>query len=154
MKGLFIYLFASLVFYFPLNAQVITVKKTCECTYDGNISSSVQHSSSTFYPGKKYKTYVRVTNVGTCGWGEREVELRVKVFRCPNGSACQREELIPSKWDLNESYIIPKAYEQFIYDWEGPAHTGKFVLQYQVYYDNKPFGDPILTTIEILPAKS
>jgi hypothetical protein len=135
------------------SGQTITVKKTCECTFDGSITSSVRFSSTKFYPAKKYKAYVRVTNQGTCAWGVREVELRVKIVRCPSGSACQRDELIPNKWDYNEKYINPGDYEEFIYDWEGPPYTGKFVLQYQVYYENKPFGDPVNTTIEILPGQ-
>ncbi len=145
-----------LLFFFSggalLHAQV-TVKKICECTMDANISSSVRFSSSSFYPGKAYKAYVRVTNQGSCIWGSKEVELRVKVVRCPSGSACQRDEFIPPKWDTNEGFVDPRESTEFIYDWSGPAYTGKFNIQYQMYFDNKPIGDPIITTIEILPGK-
>lgn len=149
-------LFSMVCFFFiheTSHAQTITVKKTCECTFDGSISSSVRFSASTFVPGKSYKAYVKATNTGTCGWGDDEVELRVKVVRCPSGSACQRDEFIPSRFDKNEDYINPRDYEEFIYDWEAPAYTGKFNIQYQLYYMGKPFGDPIITTIEISPPR-
>jgi hypothetical protein len=152
MKQTLIALFIFCAGIIQVKAQV-TVKKICECTMDANISSSVRFSSSTFYPGKAYKAYVKVYNEGSCIWGAREVELRVKVVRCPSGSACQRDEFIPKKWDVNESYVDPRESTEFIYDWEGPSYTGKFNIQYQMYYDNKPIGDPIITTIEILPGK-
>jgi hypothetical protein len=134
-----------------VNAQTLTVKKTCDCTMDANISSFVKFSSSTIYPGKAYKAYVTVQNTGTCGWGEREVELRVKIIRCPNGSACQRDELIPNKWDVNEDYRPHGESEVFIYDFEGPEYTGKFQLSCQVYFNGKSFGDAITYTVEIKP---
>jgi hypothetical protein len=146
-----------LLFFFSgstcLQAQV-TVKKICECTMDANISSTVKFSSSSFYPGKTYKAYVTVSNAGSCIWAPKEIELRVKILRCPSGSACQRDEFIPKKWDMNEAFVDPKESTTFIYDWEGPAYTGKFTLQYQMYYDNKAIGDPIPAYIEILPAKN
>ena len=133
-----------------INGQTITVKKTCECTFDGNISSSVRFSESKLLQKKKYHASITAENIGSCDWGVKEVELRVKIIRCPSGSACQRDELIPDKWDLNESIRGIREKEIFIYYFEAPLYTGKFVLQYQLYYDNKPFGAPILTTIEIL----
>lgn len=132
-------------------AQTITVKKTCECTFDGVISSGVRHSSSKFFREKKYSTDVKVNNTGTCTWEVKDVELRVKIVRCPSGSACQRDELIPKKWDMNEKHVIPGYDDHFVFEWEGPPYNGKFVLSYQLYYNGKPFGDAITTTIEIQP---
>ena len=151
-------LLVALFFLFLLNcrqavSQVLKVNKTCECTMDANISSTVKFSSKPLYPNKSYKAYITVENTGTCGWGDSEVELRVKIVRCPSGSACQRDELLPRKWDLNEDYRQPGQSEVFIYDFEGPEYTGKFILSCQVYYQNKPFGDPITYTVEIAPGR-
>lgn len=129
---------------------VITVKKTCECTYEGNISSSIRASDSKLYEGKKYKATVRVENTGTCTWGSREVELRAKILRCPSGSACNRPELIPSNAMLTDRDIIRGYTFEFDYDFTCPTWIGKFTIQFQLYYQNKPFGDPIPFYIEVL----
>ncbi|HQW44517.1 MAG TPA: hypothetical protein PLX74_10070 [Chitinophagaceae bacterium] len=136
-----------------LKAQTLTLKKTCDCTMDGNISSTVKFSSNTMYPNKAYKAYVTVLNTGTCGWDEGEVELRVKIIRCPSGSACQRDELIPTRWDVNNEYRPKGESEVFIYDFEGPEYTGKFQLSCQVFYQGRSFGDAVTYTVEIRPGK-
>ncbi|MBI5858802.1 MAG: hypothetical protein HZB42_14315 [Sphingobacteriales bacterium] len=150
MKGKFIWLLFLLVISYQGNSQTITVKKTCECTYDGSISSTIRFSNSKLYEKKAYKAYVKAENTGTCIWGDGEVELRVRISRCPSGSVCQRDELIPSRWTKNDRDIIHGYTEEFVYDFEGPSYLGKYNLVYQLYYMGKPFGDAIQTTIEIL----
>lgn len=145
---------ASLCIFFACHqqtyAQTITVKKTCECTFDGSISSTIRFSNTKIYEKKAYKAYVKAENTGTCEWGDGEVELRVKISKCPSGSACQRDELIPSRWSKNDRNIFRGYNMEFVYDFEGPTYLGKYNLVYQLYYMGKPFGDPIQTTIEIL----
>lgn len=153
MKWKLLGLVFLLAFYQGLDAQTLSLKKTCDCTMDANVSSTVRFSSTDIYPNRGYKAYISVQNTGTCGWNEGEVELRVKILRCPSGSACQRDELIPSRWDVNNEFRPRGESEIFIYDFEGPEYTGKFQMSCQVYYQGRPFGDPLPYTIEIKPGK-
>ena len=146
---LFLLAFLSVTGYVHADAQ-LKITKTCECTLDANISSTITFNNSKLIMEKSYQAYISAENKGTCGWDDGEIELRVKIIRCPSGSACQRDELIPSKWDTNKDYINSGQTGRFIHYFEAPAWNGKFVLQYQLYYKGKPFGDPVLKTIEIL----
>jgi hypothetical protein len=153
MKRQFMLIAVLLIAAATSSAQTITVEKICKCTFDGDITS-VHHNSSKIIMEGKYQTDVKITNTGTCTWEVKDVELRLKIVRCPSGSACQRDEFFPKKWDMNEKHVLPGYSEYFVFDWEAPQYNGKFVLSYQLYYDGKPFGDAITSTIEILPKPS
>jgi hypothetical protein len=122
------------------------------CQMDATITTSGVTIPAKINPAKEYPVRVTVENSGTCTWEtSSKIRLSIKIARGPSGSAVQRDELTPI---VELKYKIePGKSHTFNYDIEGPYYLGRYTLEWIMTMNNKPFGNEVEKTIEVVPPK-
>ncbi len=142
----------ALLFSVSSGAQI---KSQQECVYDGQFSSSSISMPGEMYPDQKAEVRISLSNVGTCTWNPRDVELRVTIKKGPSGSPIQRDELLPSSSEtLYPPTTQPGESATVRYGIEAPYYLGSYELEFVLMYKGQKFGELGVTkVIKIVPKK-
>jgi hypothetical protein len=119
---------------------------------DATMTTSSVTIPAKINPAKEYPVRVTVENSGTCTWEtSSKIRLSIKIVRGPSGSAVQRDELTPI---VELKYKVePGKSHTFNYDIKGPYYLGRYTIEWIMTMNNKPFGNEVEKTIEVVPPK-
>ncbi len=137
--NVFLTLCVGLLFVGFINAQ--------SCTMDSSFAPSNIDIPTRMETGQTARVRVNVLNSGTCIWQERNVKLSIKVIRKPSRAPYPLEEF-KSELKLRNS-VYPEKKHTWFYEITAPTYAGRYVLEWTMTNDGKPFGVQVRKTIEV-----